>query len=63
MNLKKLVPTASGYIKLVKARASWRPNPIVHTLVDLNLDIKSGTLCCVVGPVGSGKSSLLQVIY
>lgn len=27
------------------------------------MDIKSGTLCCIVGPVGSGKSSLLQVIY
>ncbi|XP_066152181.1 probable multidrug resistance-associated protein lethal(2)03659 isoform X2 [Euwallacea fornicatus] len=52
----------SSSIKIVKGRASWRPNPIVHTLVDIHLDVKPGTLCCVVGPVGCGKSSLLQVI-
>lgn len=31
------------------------------TLVDINLRIIPGTLCAIVGPVGSGKSSLLQV--
>ncbi|CAG9768636.1 unnamed protein product [Ceutorhynchus assimilis] len=49
-------------IKLTKARASWLSNPIAHTLVDIDLEIAPGTLCCVVGSVGSGKSSLLQVI-
>lgn len=51
-----------GGIKIIKANATWLPNPIVYTLMDLNLDIKPGTLCCVVGNVGSGKSSLLQLL-
>nr|XP_023011971.1 multidrug resistance-associated protein 4-like [Leptinotarsa decemlineata]XP_023011972.1 multidrug resistance-associated protein 4-like [Leptinotarsa decemlineata] len=51
-----------GQVKLSHATASWKPNPIVATLMDLNLDIKPKTLCCVVGSVGAGKSSLLQVL-
>ncbi|KAL1514285.1 hypothetical protein ABEB36_003566 [Hypothenemus hampei] len=49
-------------IKLVKARASWHSNPIAHTLADIDFEVQPGILCCIVGPVGSGKSSLLQVI-
>lgn len=51
-----------GAIKAVNAHATWVPNQIVDTLIDISLDIKPGTLCCVVGNVGAGKSSLLQVI-
>ncbi|XP_066255286.1 ATP-binding cassette subfamily C member 4-like [Euwallacea similis] len=51
-----------GLIKLEHATASWVPNPIVETLLDITVELKPGTLCCVVGPVGSGKSSLLQII-
>lgn len=50
-----------GLVKMTDATTSWLPNPIVDTLIDINLELKPGTLCCVVGPVGSGKSSLLQV--
>lgn len=52
----------SGEISVVKSHASWLPNPIVDTLININLQIKPGTLCCVVGNVGAGKSSLLQLI-
>ncbi|EFA04157.2 ATP-binding cassette sub-family C member 4 [Tribolium castaneum] len=52
----------NGSIRLDKVNASWTPNPIVHTLMDLNIEINPGTLCCVVGPVGAGKSSLLQLL-
>ncbi|KAF7283323.1 ATP-binding cassette sub-family C member 4-like [Rhynchophorus ferrugineus] len=51
-----------GLIKLTDATASWLPNPIVETLLNINLELKPGTLCCVVGPVGSGKTSLLQTL-
>lgn len=54
--------TESNSIKLTKVKASWLANPIAHTLIDIDLEIKSGTFCCVVGVVGSGKSSLLQVL-
>lgn len=52
----------AGAITIEKARASWIPNPIVDTLSNINLFLKPGTLCVVVGQVGSGKSSLLQLI-
>ncbi|KAJ8931068.1 hypothetical protein NQ314_016097, partial [Rhamnusium bicolor] len=53
---------STGMIKLVKANATWRPNPIADTLMDINIHIDPGKLCCVVGNVGSGKTSLLQTI-
>jgi ABC-type multidrug transport system fused ATPase/permease subunit len=34
----------------------------VGSLKNINLEIKRGTLCAIVGPVGAGKSSLLQSI-
>lgn len=52
----------TGAIRLAKVKASWLPNPIVDTLTNINLEIKPGTLCVVVGQVGSGKSSLLQLL-
>lgn len=55
-------PENAGLVKLSDATASWTPNPIIKTLIEINLELKPGTLCCVVGPVGSGKSSLLQVL-
>lgn len=51
-----------GTVKLTKVKASWQPNPIVDTLSNIELHIKPGTLCVVVGQVGSGKSSLLQLL-
>ncbi|KAK9680179.1 ABC transporter transmembrane region [Popillia japonica] len=50
-----------GSIKIKDGRASWIPSPIIETLTNLNLNIKPGSLYAVVGSVGSGKSSLLQL--
>ncbi|CAH1098767.1 unnamed protein product [Psylliodes chrysocephalus] len=52
----------TGGIELHDVTASWMPNSIVPTLVNVNLHVKSGALCCVVGDVGAGKSSLLQLL-
>lgn len=51
-----------GSIKIEKATASWSLYPEIDTLVDINVTIQPGTLCCVVGNVGSGKSSFLQIL-
>lgn len=42
--------------------AKWTPNSIADTLTNISLCVKPGKLCAVIGPVGSGKSSLLQAV-
>jgi len=42
--------------------AKWIPDPITDTLINISLCVKPGRLCALIGPVGSGKSSLLQMI-
>lgn len=48
------------FVKMV--RASWVPHSIADTLNNFNVTIKPGTLCAVVGPVGAGKTSFLQLL-
>lgn len=55
-------PEKPGTLRLTNVKASWTPNPIISTLNGLSLELKPGSLCCVVGPVGCGKSSLLQLL-
>ncbi|KAJ8946513.1 hypothetical protein NQ318_004648 [Aromia moschata] len=52
----------NGSIKITDANASWSLSSETDTLRHINLNIPSGTLCCVVGGVGAGKSSLLQML-
>ncbi|KAK5645931.1 hypothetical protein RI129_004395 [Pyrocoelia pectoralis] len=52
----------AGTIKVHQAKASWIAHPIIYTLTNINLSLKPGTLCAVVGQVGSGKSSFLQLL-
>lgn len=46
-------------IQLKGVSASWDNSST--TLKSITLNFQPGTLCAIVGPVGSGKSSLLQV--
>ncbi|KAB0798127.1 hypothetical protein PPYR_09120 [Photinus pyralis] len=55
-------PAKLGMIKIHQGKASWVPNPIIYTLTNINLNLKPGSLCAVVGQVGSGKSSFLQLL-
>ncbi|XP_015433210.1 PREDICTED: multidrug resistance-associated protein 4 [Dufourea novaeangliae] len=54
--------TGDGSILLKSITASWTENAIVNTLHDINIQIESGKLYAVVGLVGAGKSSFLQLI-
>ncbi|KAK9870716.1 hypothetical protein WA026_008287 [Henosepilachna vigintioctopunctata] len=54
--------TNPGLVKLEYVHASWTPNPIVDTLINVSFELKPGSLCCVVGSVGAGKSSILHLI-
>ncbi|KAL3283449.1 hypothetical protein HHI36_006594 [Cryptolaemus montrouzieri] len=47
-------------IRLKHVDASWIPStPILR---DLNFKLAPGTLCAVIGPIGSGKSSFLKLL-
>lgn len=48
-----------GTIDVVDATISWGPDNKT-AIANLSLFLKPGNLCCVVGPVGSGKSALLK---
>ena len=41
---------------------SWNSYEGSPTLIDINVKVQPGSLVAVVGPVGSGKSSLLSAI-
>ncbi|XP_056646549.1 probable multidrug resistance-associated protein lethal(2)03659 [Diorhabda sublineata] len=49
-------------ISLTNVSAKWSEMSVDNTLTNINLKIKPGQLLGVIGPVGSGKSSLLHVI-
>lgn len=49
-------------IKLQELTVKWNARLSDNALENINLNVKKGTLVGVIGPVGSGKSSLLQTI-
>ncbi|XP_057321788.1 ATP-binding cassette sub-family C member 4-like [Microplitis mediator] len=49
-------------IELYKVSANWIVGQLPPTLCEITLNIKGGDLCALVGPVGSGKSSLLNLL-
>ncbi|XP_078033391.1 ATP-binding cassette sub-family C member 4 isoform X2 [Augochlora pura] len=51
-----------GTISMKCITASWSENAITSTLHDISIEIKPGKLYAVVGSVGAGKSSFLQLI-
>lgn len=51
-----------GSVQVYGVSATW-PSSSPYTLNNISLQITPGTLCAIVGPVGSGKSSLLQVKF
>ncbi|KAG8310922.1 hypothetical protein J6590_054245 [Homalodisca vitripennis] len=47
---------------LKDASAKWSDETFEETLSDINIEFPTGKLTVVIGPVGSGKSSILQTI-
>ncbi|UYV79409.1 ABCC2 [Cordylochernes scorpioides] len=48
-------------VKIQDGEFSWGPGE-ANVLSDININVKSGELVAVVGPVGSGKSSMLSAL-
>ncbi|XP_074115828.1 ATP-binding cassette sub-family C member 4-like [Cotesia typhae] len=61
-SLKKKANPGAVVVKLDKVSANWKFGQLPPTLNDVSLKINKGELCILVGPVGSGKSSLLNVL-
>nr|CAD7200060.1 unnamed protein product [Timema douglasi] len=49
-------------VTLDSVTARWLPSSISDTLHKVALRVNPGQLCAIIGPVGSGKSSLLQIL-
>lgn len=49
-------------INVKNVTARWDVENSENTLENVNLLVQPGTLACIIGPVGSGKSSLMQAI-
>ncbi|KOC62298.1 Multidrug resistance-associated protein 4 [Habropoda laboriosa] len=49
-------------IVLEQVSANWEPRQLPPTLCNVSMKIQGGELCALVGSVGSGKSSILQLI-
>lgn len=62
VNNKIINSDNTGEVQLVNVTASWTQHSIVPTLMNIDVKIKPGMLCCVVGHVGAGKSSFLQLL-
>ncbi|CAK9828619.1 ATP-binding cassette sub-family C member 4 [Anthophora retusa] len=58
-NVQEYMPVS---ILLEKVSANWEPRQLPPTLCNISMKIEGGKLCALVGPVGSGKSSILQLI-
>ncbi|XP_054272057.1 probable multidrug resistance-associated protein lethal(2)03659 [Macrosteles quadrilineatus] len=53
---------AKGGVTLTNISAKWSEDSSEETLSCVNVNFQPATLSVVIGPVGSGKSSLLQVV-
>lgn len=56
------INTNRNVVKVEDIYAKWDHNATEYTLNNLNLTLKPGMLVAVIGPVGAGKSSLMQAI-
>ncbi|CAG9863640.1 unnamed protein product [Phyllotreta striolata] len=60
--IKKEDENSKSAIYLKNVTAKWNINLSESVLKDITMDVNKGKLIGIIGPVGSGKSSLLQTI-
>ncbi|XP_069668827.1 probable multidrug resistance-associated protein lethal(2)03659 isoform X2 [Periplaneta americana] len=52
----------SGSIRITNLTAKWSKDMSENTLCNISVNVRAGTFAAVIGPVGSGKTSLLHAI-
>ncbi|KAL5236136.1 hypothetical protein ACI65C_003546 [Semiaphis heraclei] len=61
-NLNDTEELSNFGIVISNATAKWSDTQTDNTLDNINLSVKPGRLAAIIGPVGAGKSSLIQAI-
>ncbi|KAK5646882.1 hypothetical protein RI129_005346 [Pyrocoelia pectoralis] len=61
-DLTDTISTESGKISIKGGAAKWNESSTDYVFKNLNITVKPGSIVAVIGPVGSGKSSLLQLL-
>lgn len=54
--------TADNAVTICNATARWTEGNSDNTFTNINLNVKRGSLIAIIGPVGSGKTSLLHAV-
>lgn len=57
-----VVAPSDSVVKIINVTAKWDEKYTENTLNNINLNLEKRKLIAVIGPVGSGKSSLIQAI-
>lgn len=61
-NEMEIMEPDTSVVDMINVSASWTNDYKSKTLTELNIKIKSGKLYAIIGSVGSGKSSILQLL-
>lgn len=61
-NEMEIIEQEANVIEMINVNATWTNDYNSKTLSDLSIKIKSGKLYAIIGSVGSGKSSILQLL-
>ncbi|XP_043284009.1 probable multidrug resistance-associated protein lethal(2)03659 isoform X2 [Venturia canescens] len=59
---RQTVPLAPVRIEFHRVSANWISGILPPTICDVSMRISGGDLCALIGPVGSGKSSILNIV-
>lgn len=61
-NEMEIIEPETSVVDMINVSASWTNDYKSKTLTELNIKVKSGKLYAIIGSVGSGKSSILQLL-
>lgn len=61
-NKAKVIESETNVIEMINVDASWTSDYRCKTLSNLDIKVEAGKLCAIIGHVGSGKSSIFQLL-
>lgn len=60
--LEELSDAAGDVVNIVEMSAIYKSFPGVNALIDVHLDVRPGTVHCLMGENGAGKSTLMKIL-